>query len=102
MSEFTVHGGSDVTSSAARASLTDRSAVSDKAATLSLDEQLERAERDLVCAEMIDNYSRMIRETDAARARIRRIKAAIADRDARSEREHIEDAVLALGDRCAR
>lgn len=38
-------GGSDVTSSAVRASLTDRSAVSDKAATLSLDHQLERDER---------------------------------------------------------
>lgn len=91
-------GGSDVTSSAVRASLTDRSAVSDKAATLSLDDQLERAARDLVCANMIDDWQRCQRETAAIRARIASIKAQFAERD---ERRYLETAVGLMGDRHA-
>lgn len=66
----------------------------------SLEERLERAERDLICAEIgIDNTARMIAETDRIRREIASIKRQIAERD---EREHVENAVAALGDDHAR
>jgi hypothetical protein len=64
-----------------------------------LEEQLERAERDLVCAQMIDSTARMIAETEECERRIGSIKRQIAERD---EREHVENAVAALGDDHAR
>lgn len=49
---------------------------------ISLEEQLERAERDLVCARMIDSTARMIVETAKCEQRIAEIKKQIEARDA--------------------
>lgn len=59
-----------------------------------LEEQLERAERDLICARMIDNWPRCQRETAECERRIASIKRQMAERE---EREHVENAVAALG-----
>lgn len=53
-----------------------------RALSPSLEEQLGRAERDLVCAQMIDEWSRCQRETELARARIASIKKQMEERDA--------------------
>lgn len=63
-----------------------------------LEEHLERAERDLICAKMIDDWTRCQRETAECERRIASIKRQIAERD---EREHVENACAALGDRHA-
>lgn len=63
-----------------------------------LEDQLERAERDLICAKMIDSTSRMIAETAECERRIASIKRQIAERD---ERQHLENAVSSLGGRHA-
>lgn len=63
-----------------------------------LEEQLERAERDLICAKMIDDWPRCQRETAECERRIASIKRQIAERD---ERQHVENGVAALGDRHA-
>jgi hypothetical protein len=47
----------------------------------SLEEQLERARHDLVCAQMIDSTARMLAETAACRKRVAEIERQIADRD---------------------
>ena len=67
-------------------------------AALSLEDHLERAERDLVCARMIDNTNRMWAEITECERRIAAIKRQISERD---ERQHVENAVSALGDRHA-
>lgn len=63
-----------------------------------LEEQLERAERDLICAQMIDSTARMIAETAECERRIASITRQIAERD---ESQHVENGVAALGDRHA-
>lgn len=63
-----------------------------------LEEQLERAERDLVCARMIDNWPRCQREMAECERRIAFLRSQIAERD---ERQHVSDAVLSKGDRHA-
>ncbi|MCO5144588.1 MAG: hypothetical protein M9895_00265 [Aquamicrobium sp.] len=63
-----------------------------------LEEQLARAERDLVCASMIDDWTRCQRETAECERHIASIKRQIAERD---ERQHIENACASLGDRHA-
>lgn len=64
----------------------------------SLEERLERAERGLICAQMIDDWTRCQRETSECERRIASIKRQIAERD---ERQHVENGVAALGDRHA-
>ena len=49
---------------------------------LSLEEQLERAQRDLVCARMIDSTARMIVETAECERRIAEIKKLMEVRNA--------------------
>lgn len=60
-----------------------------------LEEQLERAEMDLVRADYTESTAKMLREKEEARARIAAIRKQIAERD---ERQHLESAVSALGD----
>jgi len=64
----------------------------------SFEEQLAVAERDLICAKMIDDWTRCQRETAECERRIASIKRQIAERD---ERQHLENAVSSLGDRHA-
>lgn len=64
----------------------------------SLEEQLAVAERDLICAQMIDDWARCQRETAECERRIASIKRQIAERD---ERQHLENSCAALGDRHA-
>lgn len=47
-----------------------------------LEEQLESAQRDLICAQMIDSTARMITETAECERRIASIKKQIEARDA--------------------
>jgi len=63
-----------------------------------LEEQLERAESDLICAQMIDDWTRCQREMAVCERRIASIKRQIAERD---ERQHLENGVASLGDRHA-
>lgn len=61
-----------------------------------LEQKLEYAERSLLCAERIDNFARMERETAYWRGRVAEIKRQIAD-----EAAYVRNAVDALGDRHA-
>ena len=47
-----------------------------------LEEQLERAQRDLICAQMIDDWTRCQSETEQCERRIASIKRQIEARDA--------------------
>lgn len=47
----------------------------------SLEDRLAHAERELVCAEMIDGYRRMQEETSYWRRQVSALKAKIAERD---------------------
>lgn len=66
-------------------------------APLTLEDQLAIAERDLICAQMIDSTARMQTEVAQCRGRIAAIKKLIAERDD----AHLENAVASLGDRHA-
>lgn len=54
-----------------------------RALSPSLESQLAAAERDLMCAQRIDNWQRCQRETAAAQARISEIRKQMEARDAR-------------------
>ena len=55
--------------------------ATDDVREISLEEQLERAHRDLVCAQMIDDWTRCQRETAECERRIAEIKKQIEARD---------------------
>ena len=63
-----------------------------------LEEQLERAEMDLVRADYTESTAKMLREKEEARARIAVIRKQMAERD---EHQHLENACASLGDRHA-
>jgi len=92
------NGGCDVTCSAGRAIASDRLAVGEITATSTshLEDQLANAERSLLCAERIDDFARMERETAYWRGRVAEIKRQITD-----ETAYLRSAVDALGDRHA-
>lgn len=66
-------------------------------APLSLEDELARAEADLLRADFTDSTAKMLREKASARQRIADFKRRIAVRDS----TYLENAVASLGDRHA-